>query len=70
VPEVAELAIMAYHRFQARLTLRITWANYQPAFLFYDGDRLAVCQVFHISEDGKISQINTIVDPEKLHNIY
>jgi RNA polymerase sigma factor (sigma-70 family) len=68
VPDVAELVIMAYHRFQARLTVRLTWVNFQPAFVFYDGDLLAVCQVFHLDKDGKIVQINTLVGPEKLRN--
>lgn len=68
VPQVADLITMAYHRFLAKLTMRLVWVNYQPAFAFYDGDRLAVCQVFHIDKEGKILQISTIVDPEKLRN--
>ena len=66
--DVSELAILSYNRFLARLTRRLTWVNYQPAFTFYDGDRLAVCQVFDIGSNGKIIQISTIVDPDKLRN--
>jgi RNA polymerase sigma factor (sigma-70 family) len=68
VTAVADLAILAYHRFLARLTLRLIRVNYQPAFAFYNGDRITVCQVFHISKEGKILQISTVVDPEKLRN--
>lgn len=68
VPEVAELTILAYFRFLERLERRVIRVNYQPAFVYYDGDRLAVCQVFEFDGDGKIVQINTIVDPEKLRN--
>lgn len=68
VPDVVEFAILAYHRFLARLTVRLTWVNFQPAFAFYDGDQLAVCQVFHFDKDGKILQINTVVGPEKLRS--
>lgn len=66
--DVAELAILAYHRFLQRLTTRLVRVNYQPALVYYDGDRLAVCQVFEFDRDGRIIQINTIVDPEKLRN--
>ena len=68
IPDVTELLILAYHRFLASLTVRLTWVNYQPALAFYNGDTLAVCQVFHIDKDGKILQISTVVDPEKLRN--
>ncbi|HTI89298.1 MAG TPA: sigma-70 family RNA polymerase sigma factor [Puia sp.] len=66
--DVAELAMLAYYRFLQRLTMRLIWVNYQPALVYYDGDRLAVCQVFEFDSEGKIMQINTIVDPEKLRN--
>ena len=68
VAEVADIVITAYYRFLARLTIRFTWVNYQPAFTYYDGDRLAVCQVFEFDDDGRIIQISTIVDPEKLRD--
>ena len=67
-PEVAELSILAYYRFLERLSRRLVWVNYQPALVYYDGERLAVCQVFEFDADGKIVQINTIIDPEKLRN--
>jgi len=66
--DVAELALLAYYRFLQRLRMRLIWVNYQPALVYYDGDRLAVCQVFEFDSEGKIMQISTIVDPEKLRN--
>jgi RNA polymerase sigma factor (sigma-70 family) len=66
--EVAELLIMAYHRFQAQLTIRLIRVNHQTAFAFYNGDQLVVCQVFHVDKDGKIFQISSVLDPEKLRN--
>ena len=68
VADVADLLITAYHRFQTKFTFRITRVNHQPAFAFYYRDKLAVCQVLAVSEDGKIVQVSTIVDPEKLRN--
>ncbi|RPD41706.1 sigma-70 family RNA polymerase sigma factor [Chitinophaga barathri] len=68
--EVAELLAYVYHTYQTANTIKITGINHQPAFLFYDGDRLASCQVFDISpETGMIMQINSIIDPEKLKRI-
>jgi RNA polymerase sigma factor (sigma-70 family) len=66
--EVAEFLIMAYHRFQAQMTMRLIRVNHQTAFAFYNGDQLVVCQVFHIDKDGKIFQISSVLDPEKLRN--
>ena len=68
VPDVAELIVMAYYRFLERLTMRLIWVNYQPAFVFYAGEELVVCQVFEFDSEDRIIQINTIVDPEKLRN--
>lgn len=68
--EVAELLDYVYHTYQTRSTIRITEINHQPAFLFYDGDRLVSCQVFDISpQTGRIMQISSVVDPEKLKRI-
>lgn len=50
--------------------VKITEINHQPAFLFYNRDQLISCQVFDVSPvDGRILQINSVVDPEKLKNI-
>lgn len=70
VDAVAELLVFSYHKYLEGSTLRVTEFNHQPAFLFYFGERLAACQVLDISaETGKILQISTVVDPEKLKNI-
>lgn len=67
---VANLLTLVYHTYQLNSTIRFTAVNHQPAFLFYNRDRLISCQVFDISPlTGRILQINTVVDPEKLKNI-
>src|SRR6201996_6256518 len=66
IAEVAELLIYTFHKYQANFTMQFTWVNYQPAFAFYYREKLAVCQVFTIDREGKIVQISTIVDPDKL----
>ncbi|MHA4810777.1 sigma-70 family RNA polymerase sigma factor [Flavitalea flava] len=67
---VAELLFLTYHTYQRKSIVRLTEVNYQPAFLFYNGSRLVTCQVFDISPvDGRILQISTVVDPDKLKNM-
>lgn len=67
---VAELLSLVYDKYQQHATIRITEINHQPALLFYDGSRLVSCQVFDISPvDGRILQISSVVDPDKLKNI-
>jgi RNA polymerase sigma factor (sigma-70 family) len=67
---VAALLLQAYERFQARASIHFLWINHQPAFLFYNNERLTSCLVFEIKSDySKILQINSIVDPTKLKNL-
>jgi RNA polymerase sigma factor (sigma-70 family) len=67
--DVAELLINNYQQFQTTQSVVTAEINHQPALLYYQGTRLVACQVFGISRDGKISSINTILDPEKLKHI-
>ena len=68
VTEVADLLMRAYHTFQTTQSFVETEINHQPALLFYEGPQLKACQIFTIS-GGRIQQINTIVDPDKLKNL-
>lgn len=68
--EVAGVLVYVFHTYHAHSDIRFTEINHQPAFLFYDNGRLASCQVFDISpETGRIVQVNSIVDPDKLTRI-
>lgn len=60
-----ELMLLVYKRFQSSQSIKISFLNHQPALLFYHGNRLKSCQVFELS-NGKISQIYSVIDPEKL----
>lgn len=65
--DVAKLLVFIYHTYQTSSEIRETTINHQPAFLYYNGNQLAVCQIFDVSPaDGQILQINTVLDPEKL----
>jgi RNA polymerase sigma factor (sigma-70 family) len=70
IAEVAQLVLGTYHTYQSKSRILFTWINHQPAFLYYNKDKLVVCQVFDIAyADSKIVQINSILDPEKLKNL-
>ncbi|SHF10855.1 RNA polymerase sigma-70 factor, ECF subfamily [Fodinibius roseus] len=69
-PEVADLLVFAYHKFQRSQSLRFTEINHQPALLFCEGDEIKACQVYHFGEDGQtIRRICNILDPDKLKDI-
>ncbi|MBW8684915.1 sigma-70 family RNA polymerase sigma factor [Chitinophaga rhizophila] len=65
--DVTALILMVYNKYQQNFTFRFTMINHQPALLFYMEKQLYGVQVFTISEeDNKISQISTVLDPDKL----
>lgn len=68
--DVADLLITVYENYQAHYRITIAEVNHQPALLYYEGDHLKSCQVFEISpQNGKILQISSIVDPDKLNSM-
>jgi RNA polymerase sigma factor (sigma-70 family) len=67
--EVSPLLIFIYFKFQEAYSFRYSEINHQPAILYYLDNVLKLCQVFNIDEDGKILQINNVLDPDKLKEI-
>lgn len=68
--DVANVLVNVYESYHAHYRLAIGEVNHQPALLYFDGDRLKSCQVFEIfPKNGKIIQISSIVDPDKLHRV-
>jgi RNA polymerase sigma factor (sigma-70 family) len=67
--EVAKLVMSNYHQFQTAQSVTAATINHQPALLYHAGNEIKACQVFGISPEGRIFQISTILDPEKLKNI-
>jgi RNA polymerase sigma factor (sigma-70 family) len=43
--------------------------NHQPAICFWDNDILYNCQILNLDKQGRILQIYSVVDPEKLKSI-
>ncbi len=46
-----------------------TAVNHQPAICFYKQDRLYACQIMELDTEGRICNIYSVIDPEKLHNL-
>lgn len=67
--EVVDVLLTVYEKYEAHLQVSPGQFNYQPALLYHNGSRVHVCQVFNIDADGKIIEINNVVDPEKTKNI-
>jgi RNA polymerase sigma-70 factor (ECF subfamily) len=69
INEVASLVVSNYHQFQTTQSVSAATINHQPALIYSDGGIIKACQVFGISPEGRIFQISTILDPEKLRNL-
>lgn len=69
IKEVIDLLLLTYPRFLATATFVPTIINHQPAFLWYRDEKLFLCQIFGFSSDGKIAQINNVLDPQKLKGL-
>lgn len=68
--EVSDLLLFAYQKFQQSQTVKPAVVNHQPALLFYEGQEIRACQVYHFDENGqRIVSICNVLDPEKLKNI-
>jgi RNA polymerase sigma-70 factor (ECF subfamily) len=67
--EVAKLVMSNYHQFQTAHSVTAASINHQPALLYHAGNEIKACQVFGISPEGRIFQISTILDPEKLKRV-
>lgn len=62
---VAGLLQYVFKTFQSKYVERHAVINHQPALLYYLDGELKVCQVLEIV-DGRVAQILTVLDPEKL----
>jgi RNA polymerase sigma factor (sigma-70 family) len=69
IKEVIDLLLLVHARFLAAATFVPAIINHQPAFLYYRKDKLFLCQIFGFSSDGKITQINNVLDPQKLKGL-
>jgi RNA polymerase sigma factor (sigma-70 family) len=69
IKEVIDLMFLVYSRFLATATFVPTIVNHQHALLYYRNDKLFLCQIFGFSSNGKIAQVNNVLDPQKLKGL-
>jgi RNA polymerase sigma factor (sigma-70 family) len=69
IKEVIDLILLVYTRFLATASFVPAIINHQPAFLYYRNGKIFLCQIFGFSSDGKITQINNVLDPQKLKGL-
>lgn len=65
VHDVAAHLLIAFEKYQTKMTTRFAILNHQPALVYYLGDRLAMCTIFDVV-DGKIIRLDNLIGPEKL----
>ncbi len=71
IQATSDLLFYLYNTYQKLFEIRHLTINHQPALLFYKDDKLINCQVFEFEADSKkIRRIYSVVDPDKLKNIF
>lgn len=69
IDNTIKLMTYVYENHQKDLEIKIEEINHQSALLFYRGTTLKNCQIFELNPYGKITNIFSVVDPEKLMKI-
>lgn len=69
IEDTIKLMTYLYDYYQKHFEIKIEEINHQPALLFYEGSKLINCQVFELNPGGKIVNIFSVVDPDKLVRI-
>lgn len=69
IKETIKLMTYLYEYYQKDFEIKIEEINHQPALLFYKDTTLINCQVFELNQDGKIKNIFSVIDPDKLTRI-
>lgn len=69
IEDTVKLMTYLYDYYQKDFEIKIEEINHQSALLFYKGTTLINCQIFELNADGKIANIFSVVDPDKLMGI-
>ncbi len=69
IEDTIKLMTYIFEYYQKDLEIKIEEINHQSALLFYKGTTLINCQIFELNPDGKITNIFSVVDPDKLLKI-
>jgi|SRR5690554_466157 len=69
IEDTVKLMTYLYEYYQKDFEIKIEEINHQSALLFYKGTTLINCQIFELNPNGKIANIFSVVDPDKLMKI-
>lgn len=69
IDNTIKLMTYLYEYYQKDFEIKIEEVNHQPALLFYENKTLINCQIFEFSSEEKITNIFSVVDPDKLRKI-
>ncbi len=69
IEDTVKLMTYLYEYYQKDFEIKIEEINHQSALLFYKGTTLINCQIFEVNPNGKIENIFSVVDPDKLMKI-
>lgn len=69
IDHTVKLMTYLYEYYQKDFEIKIEEINHQPALLFYKGTTLINCQIFELNPNGKVANIFSVVDPDKLIKI-
>lgn len=69
IDDTVKLMTYIYEHYQKDLEIKVKEINHQSALLFYKDMELINCQVFELNQDGRIKNIFSVVDPDKLRKI-
>src|SRR5690554_6848255 len=69
IDDTIRLITYLFEHYQKNFEIKIEEINHQWALLFYKDGILINCQIFELNSDGKIANIFSVVDPEKLIHI-
>lgn len=68
IDDTVKLMTFLFEYYQKDFEIKIEEINHQPALLFYKDTTMINCQIFELNPDGKIANIFSVVDPDKLIN--
>ena len=69
IEDTIQLITYLYNYYQKDFEIKIEEINHQSALLFYKDTTLINCQIFELNREGKIANIFSVVDPDKLMKI-
>ncbi|NCD69110.1 sigma factor-like helix-turn-helix DNA-binding protein [Mucilaginibacter agri] len=66
---VIEISLYVFHNYSFKNEITVGELNHQPALLYHSNGKITSCQIFNFDDSYRITQICSMVDPQKLKNL-